>query len=64
VAHLDFKNQIGLGENAFPLETAFIQLAVLKQMLKGLYVAIKREHAPPIYNLPRLARLTDIQSFS
>ena len=38
----------------------FGHLAVEK-MLKGLYVAIKREHAPPIHNLPRLARLADIQ---
>ena len=35
----------------------FGHLAVEK-MLKGLYVAIKKEHAPPIHNLYRLARMT------
>ena len=32
----------------------------IEKMLKGLYVANKGEHAPPIHNLPRLARLADI----
>jgi HEPN domain-containing protein len=30
-------------------------------MLKGLFVANKAEHAPPIHNLQRLARLADTQ---
>jgi HEPN domain-containing protein len=30
----------------------------LEKMLKGLYVAIKKEHAPPIHNLYRLARMS------
>jgi HEPN domain-containing protein len=33
----------------------------IEKMLKGLYVTVKREHAPPIHNLARLARLADIQ---
>ena len=30
----------------------------IEKMLKGLYVAVKKEHAPPIHNLYRLARMT------
>lgn len=33
----------------------------IEKMLKGLYVTVKREHAPPIHNLARLARLADIK---
>jgi HEPN domain-containing protein len=33
----------------------------IEKMLKGLYVAIKKEHAPPIHNLPRLARMAQVQ---
>lgn len=33
----------------------------IEKMLKALYVTVKREHAPPIHNLARLARLADIQ---
>jgi HEPN domain-containing protein len=33
----------------------------IEKMLKGLYVENKGEHAPPVHNLPRLARLADIQ---
>jgi len=37
----------------------FGHLAVEK-LLKALYVAVRREHAPPIHNLQRLARLAGI----
>ncbi len=33
----------------------------IEKMLKALYVAKTSEHAPPIHNLPRLARLAGIQ---
>jgi len=32
----------------------------IEKILKGLYVDIKREHAPPIHNLTRLAKLTGL----
>ena len=33
----------------------------IEKMLKGVYAAIRKEHAPPIHNLSRLARMADIQ---
>jgi HEPN domain-containing protein len=33
----------------------------IEKMLKGLYVAIKKEHVPPIHNLPRLARMAQVR---
>jgi HEPN domain-containing protein len=32
----------------------------IEKMLKGVYVAIRQEHAPPLHNLSRLARMTGI----
>jgi HEPN domain-containing protein len=43
------------------LYALFFGHLAIEKMLKGLYVANKGEHAPPIHNLPRLARLADIQ---
>lgn len=37
----------------------FGHLAIEKRM-KALYVSLKGEHAPPIHNLPRLARLAGL----
>jgi len=42
------------------LTPSFLVILPYKKILKGLYVDLKKEHAPPIHSLPRIARLAGL----